>query len=506
MTDTEAPIATNVEDVKPEETKPQEITSGEAPTDEPSAEAPATDTKTGDLKSEENKVEEAKSGTIEAKANSDGEAKSKLERCSKSHSNGGKRPYVKKSYEANVKTDFTALPETDDPDEIRKQVEFYFSDSNLPLDKFLYEQVGGTKNKSVPIKVIHNFKRMRHFQPYSAVVEALKESEMLEVTDKDEVRRKVPLPEAVAKANVEDNYKLVEDRALPRSIYAKGFGEEGPTTQFDIEKFFAPFGPINAIRLRRNPEKHFKGSVFVEFESEEIQQNFLALDAKLKFNDKELTIMSKKAYCEMKIEDIKSGKIKPNERRFERNDRGSYRGRGSRGRGDRGDYRRDDRRGSKRDHSDDEGRDRDNWKSRRNDFQKGGYRDRDDRRGNNDRKRQRDGDGNEDNDYGRDRNKKREYGRDRPDNKKDELKSPQIKLDRDGVPIILDTSKMANPPHPPPKSSTNGESKDGDASKPAADITGSPGKKRAREEDLANEGSTETKKTKVEAPSEASRD
>ncbi|OMP83840.1 Trehalose synthase complex regulatory subunit TPS3 [Diplodia seriata] len=47
----------------------------------------------------------------------------------------------------------------------------------------------------IRIKVLHNFSRMRRFQPYSAVVEAVKASEVLELTEDEEVRRKVPLDE-----------------------------------------------------------------------------------------------------------------------------------------------------------------------------------------------------------------------------------------------------------------------------------------------------------------------
>lgn len=248
------------------------------------------------------------------------------------------------------------------------QVEFYFSDSNLPTDKFLFDQVGGSENKPVPIKLIHSFKRMRHFQPYSAVVAALKESEIIEVVENDEIRRKVPIADDIGKSTM-DNVKIIEDRAMPRSIYAKGFGEEGPNTQFDIEAFFAPYGPTKAVRLRRTyPEKIFKGSVFVEFDSKEMQQAFLALDSKPKFQGKELNIMSKREYVESKAEDIRAGKIKPNEtRQHQGGGRGSGRGRGRGGRGrGRGGRGRDDRRGR------DDDRD---WRERRD----GDRRNRDDR-------------------------------------------------------------------------------------------------------------------------------
>lgn len=184
------------------------------------------------------------------------------------------------------------------------------------MDKFLLSQVGGSQNLPVDLKIIHSFKRMRHFQPFSAIQAALKESRLLELTDGDtKVRRKDPLSDKVDPEKMDpDSIKVFEDRAMPRSVYVKGFGPEDSETQLDIEAFFEPFGPWNAIRLRRAHDKLFKGSVFVEFDSEETQQRFLALDPKPKYKDKALQIMSKKEYCDKKVEDIKSGRVKPNGR------------------------------------------------------------------------------------------------------------------------------------------------------------------------------------------------
>ena len=231
---------------------------------------------------------------------------------------------------------------------------------------------------------------MRQFQPREAVVKALKESTFLDVVDDDtKIKRKTPLPEEFADGAPETVVKVFEDRAMPRSIYVKGFGEEQPSTQFDIEAFFAPYGPTNAIRLRRKDhDKSFKGSVFVEFDSEETMKKFLELDPKPEYQDRKLQIMTKKEYCDQKAADIASGKIRASSptgaaqsRKRTRDDdrdwrdrraddsrrdnhrdgrRGGGRGRGSRGdRGDRGD--RDNRRGNRdRDDRRDRNRDRDN--------------------------------------------------------------------------------------------------------------------------------------------------
>ena len=155
---------------------------------------------------------------------------------------------------------------------------------------------------------------MRHFQPLSAIVDALKESTTLEIVDDGAcIRRKEPLPEGLVGKPMVEIQKVHEDQTMARSIYAKGFGDEEPSTQFDIEAFFANYGPTNSVRLRRDYTHSFKGSVFVEFDTEATQKAFLALDLNPKWQNNELMIKSKKQYCDDKVEDIKAGRVRPNE-------------------------------------------------------------------------------------------------------------------------------------------------------------------------------------------------
>lgn len=137
--------------------------------------------------------------------------------------------------ERNVRTRYEREEESNDAGEMRRQVEFYFSDSNLPVDKYLLQLTGGHENKPFPLKSIHSFKRMRHFQPFSALVEAVKGSDFLEVNDQDEVSRKVPLDEKFGD-DPEANNELLTSETIKRSIYAKGFGEEQEKSAFEIEE------------------------------------------------------------------------------------------------------------------------------------------------------------------------------------------------------------------------------------------------------------------------------
>lgn len=207
-----------------------------------------------------------------------------------------------------VKSDPSVLPTSNDHQEILKQVEFYFSDNNLPFDKFLYKET--KKNAGwVPIKTIHSFKRMRRFEPLDEVVNAIKESkDLLEVSEDNElVRRRTPLKIPAAEEN---------KSRFARTVYAKGFGKETPTSQFDIEKFFQQFGETNQVRLRRTDEGEFKESVFAEFKNLDDAKKFVELDPKPKFGDNELLVLSKQAYVTMKAEqhnfaDQANGKRKP---------------------------------------------------------------------------------------------------------------------------------------------------------------------------------------------------
>ncbi|KAH8585577.1 hypothetical protein B0O99DRAFT_646619 [Bisporella sp. PMI_857] len=289
---------------------------------------------------------------------------------------------------ANSKYDPSILPESNDASQIRGQVAFYFGNSNLPDDKYLWNLTDGPENVPVDLDIILNFKRMKRFKDRSVVVAALKESTFLNVTGsegEEKVNRKVAYnPEAGQGSRERDN----------RSIYAKGFGDEEKGSQFDIEAFFVPYGPIESVRLRRTDNKLFKGSVFVEFDSEDTAKAFLALEPKpLWKGEHTLKIMSKVEYQEAKNQEIRDGKIQPNDTRG----RGRGRGRG----GDRGRGRRDNR-----DRGD---RDPDDWKKRREDDRANGFKDR--RGGRNDKRGGRGGRGGRRDDRGprnNDRNRERE--------------------------------------------------------------------------------------------------
>lgn len=235
-------------------------------------------------------------------------------------------------HKKNVKFDPTLAPKVTEaekiPIAIRKQVDYYFGDANLPKDNFLWTQTGGAENKPVPISVIMTFGRMKIFD-VKDVAPALKESNFLNVTGEEgseSVSRKI--------AYDPTNPRIGQ---IARSVYIKGFGDEVPTSQFDIEAFFTTYGPTNQVKLRRTEEGLFKGSVFVEFETEELAKAFLALDPKPKWQGENmLLVQPKEEYMAEKQKLIDSGVIAPSDSRGRgrgRGGRGGFNDRGGRGRG-----------------------------------------------------------------------------------------------------------------------------------------------------------------------------
>lgn len=173
------------------------------------------------------------------------------------------------------------------------QVEFYFADTNLPYDKFMWTLHTANEGHWVSIDTIVSFKRMREFQSRGVpwVANVLRTSAELEVSeDATKIRRITEVQEPKG--------------AFERSVYAKGFGEELPGFQQELERFFAKYGKVAAVRMRRiDGTKAFKGSVFTEFLDFKSVEAFLNADPKPSWDGKELLIMSKEAYVEMKIKE-----------------------------------------------------------------------------------------------------------------------------------------------------------------------------------------------------------
>ncbi len=144
-------------------------------------------------------------------------------------------------------------------DAIRKQVEFYFSDSNFRKDAFLKAATEADAEKFVPISTLLTFNKLKNLTTDADVVaEAMKGSATVIVSeDGKKLKRLVGLPEM--------------DDSNARTIYVKGFPTDDATITIEsIEEQFSTYGKVCMVRLRRQRDsKEFKGSCFIEFETEE---------------------------------------------------------------------------------------------------------------------------------------------------------------------------------------------------------------------------------------------
>lgn len=159
-------------------------------------------------------------------------------------------------------------------DKVKKQVEFYFSDSNLQSDRFLW-RIYEANDGWVELKTLLTFGRMRQFRPAEKVVEALKTSEKLVLSaNNDMIRRTAPLKD----------YNELKNTRKRNSVHIEGF--PAGLSQDQVEEWFntmilpslpkeQAFCSIRRIRSRSN--KEFFGVVDVEFKTLEDAEYFLGV-------------------------------------------------------------------------------------------------------------------------------------------------------------------------------------------------------------------------------------
>ncbi|KAF0755299.1 la protein [Aphis craccivora] len=178
---------------------------------------------------------------------------------------------------------------------IVKQLGFYFSDTNLPYDKFLQNEI---KNDDgwVKIDVLLTFKRLASLSKDPAVIaQAVKNAtdSIVEVSDSgDKIRRKVDSAVPVA-----DQEFLNE--MIARSIYCKGFPKTA--TMDELLEFASTFGDkiITKVTPRRLKTKEFKGTLYFTFSTKEEAEKFLKLES-VKYKDVELERKWEKDFLEEK--------------------------------------------------------------------------------------------------------------------------------------------------------------------------------------------------------------
>jgi len=133
-------------------------------------------------------------------------------------------------------------------EKIFAQVEFYFSDANLPTDAFLMKKVrAGGDEGWVPLDVICSFNRMKQLlkkRPHSVVCDVLAElGSALLVSDdaKTAVRRVAPLPDV--------DLEEVQSRTVLAENFPGVNAGEAPTIEA-VRELFASAGEVLVVRVR----------------------------------------------------------------------------------------------------------------------------------------------------------------------------------------------------------------------------------------------------------------
>lgn len=140
-------------------------------------------------------------------------------------------------------------------EKILKQLEFYFSDSNFRKDTFLREAAASDPESYVPITTLLTFNKLKSLTTdISEIVNAISSSETIELNESNTaIRRKFPLPAV--------------DNSKECTIYVKGFPLDDPDVTIDsIKEQFMTFGTVTMVRLRKDLNKKFKGSCFIEYD------------------------------------------------------------------------------------------------------------------------------------------------------------------------------------------------------------------------------------------------
>lgn len=184
--------------------------------------------------------------------------------------------------------------------------------------QFLFTQSMKDKDESapmgtgwIPLSTILSFKRMQEITSHSS-----RSATICEFAIVNALRASYPSSDKDGLLEVSENGELIRRKKelvppsqtgqIDRSVYVKGFPEESEEDskrgggrggknysfsplQKQLESWFESLGcgRVNAVRMRRDEQKKFKQSVFVEFATVESAKSFLELDPKPTYPDQE---------------------------------------------------------------------------------------------------------------------------------------------------------------------------------------------------------------------------
>lgn len=148
---------------------------------------------------------------------------------------------------------------------LREQVEFYFGDSNYSRDQYMIERAA-ENDGWIPIPVLLTFKRIESMK---ATLEDIKKAvEGSKVVEANE--------DSLRKMHTQEYMDYINDKNISkRVVYMKGFGIK--MNLDDVREVISQhFNPVR-VTMRRNEEKEFRGSCFVECASAEQAEEVLKM-------------------------------------------------------------------------------------------------------------------------------------------------------------------------------------------------------------------------------------
>ncbi|OEL17005.1 La protein 1 [Dichanthelium oligosanthes] len=182
---------------------------------------------------------------------------------------------------------------------VLRQVEFYFSDSNLPRDGFLRRTVEESEDGLVSLALICSFSRMRSHLGLEGEVkpETVPEETVLAVADV--LRRSSSLRVSVDGKKVGRAKELLKPDEVIEQVDSRTIAASPLPYNVkleDVESFFAQCGKVNSVRLPRHvsDKRHFCGTALVEFSEEDEAK--CVFEKELVFAGADLEIRPKKEF------------------------------------------------------------------------------------------------------------------------------------------------------------------------------------------------------------------
>ncbi|CAM6100496.1 unnamed protein product [Calypogeia fissa] len=146
---------------------------------------------------------------------------------------------------------------------IVKQVEFYFSDQNLPTDNYLMKFVKKDPDGFVPIPVVASFRKIKNLaKNHGVVAAALRNSTFLVVSeDGKKVRRAQPLPDVDL------------EEVQSRTVVAENLPEDHSIES--IEQLFSSVGNVKMVRICQPEAANGANQTAAKFKSDMVVSNKL---------------------------------------------------------------------------------------------------------------------------------------------------------------------------------------------------------------------------------------